>query len=62
MLGTFRCAVGIVREIGERLMMIDKGGVRMTGDCIGKATRIPRPRHTCVGQKAANGRHRLQRQ
>ena len=42
-LGTSRRAGGIVREIGERLMMIDEGGVRMTGGGIGETARIPCP-------------------
>src|ERR1700733_3989550 len=36
-LSTSRRAGGIVRKITERLMMVDEGGVRMTGDRIGEA-------------------------
>jgi hypothetical protein len=42
-LGASRRAGGVVREIGERLMMIDEGGVRMAGDRTIEAAGIPRP-------------------
>src|ERR1700722_7289527 len=42
-LGASRRAGGVVREIGERLMMIDEGGVWMAGDRTIEAAGIPRP-------------------
>src|ERR1700722_13384724 len=38
MLGASRRPLGVIREIVKRLMMIDEGGVRMTGGGIGEAT------------------------